>query len=892
MWWEDVIAAYHRAYDEFVARNPGKQPHTWELDFRLEGDLLQRACEATANEIEHTRSPLHPEAATVLLKALLTGYLSDVHANRLWPAVSAYVSSYSRRPCTPERVAQYFRYGLQRIHFRELPQCHHRYVVFLMQDTGAGLHTDGIQEYLLDLVKAYRRELGRVDIESFLARTRGQGEADSEQELISTALDRTSRTLLSMVDYATTHEIAAPAEVWEAHRDFWRRALGVELERLLPNAERRLMPALRYIGNLLPMPALNRSRRPSRVRVIVGHRPVSPGVVVVHRSGERLEILGASRAPNVSPSVRLQRLAADKSSRYRLSGWPQDRPVEVEVDGHRWTVVNVQAIRLECQGAPLAEWSVRIQGDNCTPILGDRPSFVQVAGSFQGVAEEFSLWGVEPTGRFEIGRGMVHEIDGRELGSGPLVVQLYFRDVPLPVTQVLYLFQEAPSALQTHLGDYAVLRWQERGGNWVEARSQHPVSLAAVQENKQAIARYEPEAGSEWSLQFAWKPPVHDVWLEVDGQALAFSSRIKASAVQQGLQLCFTHAESPARIEVDGQEVFSPEDVMASVSGALAAAHEEIVLSVECAGVIRQWSIDATPEVVSFSGKWDGDYSVLGELSWLGTSRVPTVEANGQRAQVLSVTTCGPAGALGIHRYLARLRWSDVISEGTVDEVTLALVQGSDRRVLASLPVPDALLSHPLRERVLALASAAEEVQQAWELVYLNERYARLEGNLPTSVDSQIAAFQRRGCHFQEVFQCLRLLDAIVRKSSLNTLPLPPDHFGPNARSLVFYLTLLAIAQARLRVRGLARPAMTEALVRAFERYQEDSAVGWWSRAMTCYSAGLPPHECRSRLRGLDPPTVPLVLCAPELRDWWDAVNSGLHLSGGDEITRWTPSQR
>lgn len=875
MWWNVLLDAYQTAYEKFQQNYPQTTPRFWELEIVVPEDDLEMAARAIVQEIRMEGYSGRPQASSVFLRYLLRTRLTGIRGNRLWPEVGRYLRAYTLFDVPDDVLQRYFRESLHQIHRHELPDHRNKYVMFLIRDTGAGLTRNRlVQDFLWDATTEYRAQVGDKDSRAFLRGYMDRGHSD-DLAVLSAVLEPTLLALFQMVDYANYHQIPSASE-WQESRNFWRRTQNIDIDRLLPEAQEMIGEVLRDIARWS-----RRGRRalqsPSdrTLRLKLRGRVIRPGVVVVRFAQEWIEIFSDGVIPQKSSGVTMTSKTIDGVKRYYLKGWPSDRAAWIQVGTSRWTVINTAHIEMVFPSESIKWDNMTVRGTHCHVIQASRRNEIHVEfpNAFDGqLALQVSILQGDVI-TVPLVRGQSIPLNDFISGTGPFAIDVLFQGHPLELTVYGYLFNQTPQRLTVQLGQQALLQWVDRQGKVITLSSKTPVQIATIDENKFVRGTYCPEGEYSWGLEFHWKPWVSDVVLHVDGQRMILDSlpTVKAGRVREAIALEPVGFMDGVEFYVGGSEVSSDfTRFQEMVRKVLLQTTGQIPVFVQGPGWTRRWLISSDLEITQVQVGWTDGKLPQGQVQWVSLpGHLPILSLNGRRGTWDSIKAEEPIGPLGYQRFLGKISWPVFEPDSVGNQVIPILFWQEEQWVPVSEISPPPLKNPSDILRILvSLIDNMGSATEAWEVVYVFERYIRETNEFPPVKLDKVVRLMRavKDPGAEDAVSALRLLEQIIKKrpsSRYNLTDVP----GIDAKSRVFYLSLLVVNQQQLFLKGLGNPKECDKIIDAIRQSFHDQPVSFWSRLMVRYCQEIAGFSSRETIPH-QIPDDPVFLSDDGLRNW------------------------
>ncbi len=875
MWWDSLFQAYKNAYEKFQKYHPGATLRLWELDLSIDEETLEMAAKHIVREILCRGIAENPRASALFLRYVLRRHLSRIRGNYLWPEVGRFLTQMSSEPLQQPRLQRYFRESLLHMHGDELSNRHNKYVVFLIEDTGAGLaRSDLVKNFLLQMVSEYERLWGKKSPREYLAEVLEDIEQDNELAVLSGVLESTARTLLEMVDFHHAHRI--PKEVkenWNTARDFWNQAIGQDINRLIPEAQETLGDVVAYVNHRTAQATHRQSNTIPSIRLLLHDKPIRAGVVVVHYSSERLEAVALGQVPMASAGVSINTWKVDGVSRYFLRGWPVDRPAWVRVGSVEWTVINVSGINVMIPHTSVRWGDLRVVGHHCVVMQAQQSTDIQVsyADAFDGnIFLRVSSYGNATI--IPVTKSQPVHINEWLSGTGPFSLEVLFDETSLGLDLQAYLFDSPPQKLPTNLGRKASLDWEEQGDR-ISVFSVDPIEILTVVEKKYVLGRYSPN--EEWALEFQWKPLVRDVFMKCDGKRVIVdeTAPLWAGEILHSVSLEMMGEISDIEVFIDSMQCPHLSQFQSLLSSVLHHADDAVSIKIQAKNWTKTWIVTQGVGALQTTVEWDKEDIPTARIEWTSIRpEAPTVCILGNQGTCEAIEDMGLTGPLGFHRFCTTMRWILEPNKLLLNEAipVNAMVRGQWTQValLSPPPLNDA---NQIRLAIDALLNTTTDPQDAWNIVYLNERYLRKTGKLVFTVDKQARILSQKNYGVSDAIYTLKLLAQLVKgqASSRHTVDAVA---GIDAYSRVFYLSLLVINQQQLFRKGLGNRQVCQDLMDNLQKHFGDGKVGNWCRVMVQY--------CSRQINGANShtdianpfPSDPIVLYDPVLRDWLDQI--------------------
>ncbi len=874
MWWDSIFLSYQEAYEKFQESHPGAAPRLWELEFSVDEESLRNAASNVVQEILHKGIAENPKATALFLRYILRTRLSRVRGNYLWPEVGNFLTQMSSQLLFQPRLQRYFRESLQHVHGNELPDRKNRYVMFLIEDTGAGLARSYlVKDFLLRVVRDYEDQWNKKSRQEYIAEMLEEVQQDDDLAILSGVLGSTAHTLLEMVDFR--YEKDVPQRItqnWDAARNFWYEAIGTDINRLMPEARETLGDVVAQVNHRALRVSQSYQKESSSTLLLFQNKRIRPGVVVVHYASERIEVRTTGSAPTASPGVRIQPRTVGGTLRYRLNKWPADRSAWVRVGGMEWTVINVSSFNVTMPDN--VKWDdIRVIGHHCAVMQRQHANTIKV--SYPDDFEGSIYLRVSPcddnTNIIPVMNNQSVDINQWFSGTGPFSVEVLFHDTPLGLSRHGYLFDESPRKRPALVGQKAVLEWQEGSKYLRSVASMGPIEMSTVLEKKYVFGRYSPN--EEWTLECQWKPLISDVLMKLDDRRVASEFEpFWAGDIQHSVSLEVMGDTSDIQIYVGSIRCHHLSQFQDTLSMMLNQANDVIPIIVQGEDWRKTWTANGGAGAIEATVEWDKTNMPLAFIQWTHvSSEVPLVSILGDTGTWNAVEDLGPIGPLGFHRFRTTMHWHIPLNERKWTQMLSvdAWVRGNWTQValLAPPPLKDA---NEIREIIKTSLETSNDAHDAWDIVYLNERYARGSGRIAVSVDKQerILSNMNDGT-VTEVIYTLKLLEKLLKgqpspRHNIDTVT------GIDIYSRIFYLSLLAINQQQLLSKGLGDRRVCRELINALQEYFHDEKVGNWCCLIAQYCAELAGiidsnwHIPDSR------PQDPVILCDRALRDWLD----------------------
>lgn len=274
-WFLQVQEEYSRARRELEGDQAGypADPLFWELPFSLSQEAIASAAKALAPNLG-VRDAAPAQASCFLLFYILRTRLTDVRGNYLWPAVARELTVLSGQAVSPLRAGDFFRNAIGRAYWNHLEGAHNKYVRLALYEAGVGKDRSRIigqflEALLSEAAKAERSGLGyEAWVDGFLTRfTDFWGSPDVEA--LATVLHRSGVALLRLVTDVRTSGVSADLALWDwsTLKSYWLERSGVDLDRLIPEAQQVFSELLHRIGDVVTRQGLARIATEARFSV-------------------------------------------------------------------------------------------------------------------------------------------------------------------------------------------------------------------------------------------------------------------------------------------------------------------------------------------------------------------------------------------------------------------------------------------------------------------------------------------------------------------------------------------------------------------------------------------------------------------------------------------------